>query len=165
MINQLIKIFTILVLAAGIPSLSQAQQKTVITQISNPGRIFPSCELEESRQQLQQQFGPEKADQIIRLVKASGWPAPLNNVSSRLEESSQQAIKKYKVRTMAIIDARYCLVSISAADNPGMDASYFLPSGQLFYMFVGSDGIKNPVAPPLVKKKATAAPVKTKKTK
>lgn len=163
--NKYISIMATGMLCLGLSLTAAAQQKSVLTQISNPGRVFPSADLESYKPQLEQQFGTEKAAIILSRVTQKGWPEAINTIEERLEDRAQNTIKKFKVRTVAMINSNYCLVSVSPADNPGLDDAYYLPSGEPFYMLVGKDGIKNPVAPPLTKAKpAGAAPAKSTKT-
>ncbi|WP_129021586.1 hypothetical protein [Edaphocola flava] len=163
--NKYISIMATGMLCLGLSLTAAAQQKSVLTQISNPGRVFPSADLESYKPQLEQQFGTEKAAIILSRVTQKGWPEAINTIEERLEDRAQNTIKKFKVRTVAMINSNYCLVSVSPADNPGLDDAYYLSSGEPFYMLVGKDGIKNPVAPPLAKAKpAGATPAKSAKT-
>lgn len=138
------------------PLLSNAQQKTALTQITKPGRIYPNCQLENYEKELTKQFGAEKAATIINRSKQSGWPESISTTDARMEAGVDAIIKKYKVRPVVMIRGAYCLVSVSAADNPGMDSKYFLTEGVPFYILVDKDGVKNPVAPALIMSKPAA---------
>ena len=93
---------------------------------------------------------------MIDRSKQAGWPEAINTTSGRMEAGVDAILKKYKVRPVMTIRGAYCLVSVSAADNPGIDAKYFLSSGEPFYILVDKDGVKNPVAPALVIGKSPA---------
>lgn len=139
-----------LLLLLCMPLLSTAQQKTALTQITKPGRIYPNCQLENYETELTKQFGAEKATAIIERSKQAGWPEAINTTNARMEAGVDAILKKYKVRPVLNIRGAYCLVSVSITDNPGMDAKYFLSSGAPFYILVDKDGVKNPVAPALM---------------
>lgn len=152
-------------LGLGMPTISQAQQKATLTTISNPGRMYPNCELEDCRAQLTQQFGEEKADAMIKLSNQKEWPEAMNTTEERMEPAAEAVFKKYKVRPVVNLNGYHYIVAVNSADNKGIDPKFLSESGT-FYMLVDKTGLKSPVAPMLVKKKsAAAAPAKAKKTK
>lgn len=124
------------------------------TQISDPGKIYSTFNLTNYKARLEQQFGYTKAAEMIKYGREEAWPEGLNTFDKRMEDPSQEALKKYKVRTVVALTGTQVIVSVSPSDNSYMSSRYLL-GGQTFYIVIGKEGLKNASAPPLKEAVAT----------
>mgnify|MGYP003582790563 CR=1 FL=1 len=132
---------------------SQVHAQTA-TQISDPGKIYSTFNLSNYKARLEQQFGTTKAAEMIKYGREEAWPEGLNTFDKRMEDPSQEALKKYKVRTIVALTGTQVMVSVSPSDNSYMSSRYLL-GGQTFYIVIGKEGLKNASAPPLKEAVAT----------
>lgn len=151
--KQCITFLSTLLILFCLHSSGNAQQ-SVVTQISDPGKLYSTFNLTDYKAQLEQQFGVSKAADIIKYGREESWPEGLNTFDKRMEETSQEALKKYKVRTVVALNSSQIIISINPSENSFMSGRYLL-SGQTFYIIIGKEGLKNTSAPQLKELEAT----------
>lgn len=145
--KQCITFLSTLLLLLCLHSSGNAQQ-SVVTQISDPGKLYSTFNLKDYKAQLEQQFGVSKAAEMIRYGREETWPEGLNTFDKRMEDPSQEALKKYKVRTVVALNSNQIIISVNPSENSFMSSRYLL-SGQTFYIVIGKEGLKNTTAPQL----------------
>jgi len=133
--------FNLLMLLFLLPITLSAQVVKVNATIVDPGSLFSTYDFTEDIGMLKPAAKLQGAGKILTDItiysQESSWPAGLNSLDSRLENSEE--ILKYTVYKI-VATADYCVLVVPAAENRNLDVK-FKPTRDIYFVMetVGVD--------------------------
>lgn len=107
--------------------------------ISDPGELHSTYNIGDSEAKTLQEnmTKPDKVNEVIEYANESSWPKGLSDFNDRIQESTQELIKKFMAFKVAELGDKY-LLWIPAGKNKKSG----LPFSHDIYFVIGKSGVK-----------------------